>query len=263
MKIKEFQNIFEAQYPANLAFDGDNVGLLVGDEEAQITKVLVTCDADVDVVSEAIENGANLIVSHHPLMFHPVCRMTESNAEQRAIRLMIENGISLYSAHTNLDAGAFGLNDLMASMLGLENTQVVDVVCQNERGVHGYGRMCSLKTPTTMGELLAKVSSVFDAQGVKYTGSLTDEVKKLAVNTGAGSSIIDKCIEAGCDTLITGDIKYNTYRDALDMGLKLIDIMHFDSEKISKIWFEKWFEGNLPQIQVIKSKANVNAVKVY
>ncbi len=263
MKIKEFQNIFEAQYPASLAFDGDNVGLLVGNEEAEITRVLVTCDADADVVLEAIENGANLIVSHHPLMFHPVCRMTESNAEQRAIRLMIENGISLYSAHTNLDTGANGLNDLMASMLGMADTKVLDVVATDERGVHGYGRMCTLKNPATMKELLSKVSSVFDAQGLKYTGSLTDQVKKLAVNTGAGSSIIDRCIEAGCDTLITGDIKYNTYRDALDMGLKLIDIMHFDSEKISKSWFENWFAINLPQIQVIKSKANVNAVKVY
>ena len=263
MKIKEFMKLFESQYPTSLAFDGDNVGLLVGDRNDEITKVLVTCDVDMAVVEEAIEVGANLIVSHHPLMFHGLNRLNEQNPEQRTIRLMIQNGISHYAAHTNLDTGIGGLNDLMASMLGMENTEVVDVVATDDRGAHGYGRMCTLEEATTMQELMDKVISVFDADGLKYTGELDNKVEKLAVNTGGGAGILEECIKAGCDTFITGDVKYNGYRDALDMGMKIIDIMHFDSEKISKAWFKTWFSENLPDIKVIKSCANVNVVKMY
>jgi len=263
MKINDFINKFEESYPTSYAFDGDNVGLLVGNRNSEITKVLATCDVDIDVVKEAIDLGANLIVSHHPLMFHGANTMTEDNPEQKAIRLMIEKGISHYAAHTNLDTGKGGINDLMAQMLGMEDTEVVDVVATNERGVHGYGRMCTLKNPFTLKEMMDKVKAVFGAESLKYTGDLNSKVVKLAVNTGGGAGILEQCINAGCDTFITGDVKYNGYRDALDMGMKIIDIMHYDSEQISKTWFEKWFKENFPDIKVIKSEANKNVVKVY
>ena len=263
MKIKEFIKKFEAMYPTSLAFDGDNVGFLVGDRNAHITKVLATCDVDLAVVEEAIEVGANLIVSHHPIMFYSINRLTEMNPEQRTIRLMIENGISHYAAHTNLDTGAGGLNDLMAQMLGMEDTEVIDVVAKDERGVHGYGRMCTLKEPITMMDLMDKVMTVFETSGLKYTGNPESKVEKLAVNTGGGAGIMEECINAGCDTFITGDVKYNGYRDAFDRGMRIIDIMHFDSEKISKVWFYNWFKENFPDIKVIKSEANKNVVKVY
>lgn len=263
MTINDFIMTFEKAYPTYYAFDGDNVGLLVGDRSVEITKVLVSCDVDLGVVEEAISLGANLIVTHHPLMFHGVNRMTEDNPEQKAIRLMIANGISHYAAHTNLDTGKGGINDLMAQMLDMENTEVIDVVCENESGSHGYGRMCTLKEPVTMKELMDKVKATFDAESLKYTGNLTDMVTKLAVNTGGGAGILQNCIDAGCDTFITGDVKYNGYRDALDCGMKIVDIMHYDSEQISKIWFENWFKENFPSTEVIKSVANKNVVKVY
>ena len=103
----------------------------------------------------------------------------------------------------------------------MEDNEVVDVVSTNERGVHGYGRMCTLKTPVTMKEMMDKVKSVFGAKGLKYTGSLDDKVQKLAINTGSGAGILKQCINAGCDTFITGDVKYNGYRDALDMGMNI------------------------------------------
>lgn len=263
MKINDIITKFEESYPTSYAFDGDNVGLLVGDKNATVTKVLATCDVDLGVVEEAIEKGANFIVSHHPLMFHPVNRMTEDSPEQKTIRLMIENGISHYAAHTNLDTGAGGINDLMAQMLGMEDTKVIDVVATDERGVHGYGRICNLKEAFTVKELMDKIKSVFGAKGLKYTGNLEDKVSRLAVNTGGGAGILEECINKGCDTFITGDVKYNGYRDALDMGMKIIDIMHYDSEQISKVWFENWFKENFPDVEVIKSVANQNVVKVY
>lgn len=263
MKINDFILKFEESYPTHYAFDGDNVGLLVGDRNSEITKILVTCDVDLGVVEEAVSLGANLIVSHHPLMFHSVNRMTEANPEQKAIRLMIANGISHYAAHTNLDTGKGGINDLMAQMLDMHNTEVIDIVCEDERGVHGYGRMCTLNEPVTMKELMDKVKAVFGAESLKYTGNLTDVVTKLAVNTGGGAGILQNCIDAGCDTFVTGDVKYNGYRDALDVGMKIVDIMHYDSEQISKTWFENWIKESFPGVEVVKSESNQNVVKVY
>ena len=263
MIIKDIIKIFEAEFPNEYAFDGDNVGLLIGDEAADVTKVLATCDVDIGVVREAIACGANLIVSHHPLMFHKTNRLTESNPEQSAIRLMISNGISHYAAHTNLDTAPGGLNDLMASLLGMEDTTVAEPEGEDDRGVHGYGRICTLKESLTLKELMDRVISVFGADGLRYTGSLDDKVTKLAVNTGGGAGIIDTCIAAGCDTLITGDVKYNAYRDARENGMNIVDIMHFDSEHIAMDLFESWFARKLPELEVIKSRANTNMIKSY
>ena len=263
MKIREFMNEFESRYPVSLAFDGDNVGLLVGDENAEITKVLVSCDVDLGVVEEAVNVGANLIVSHHPLMFRGVNRLTENNPEQKAIRLMITNGISHYAAHTNLDTGIGGINDLMATMLGMENTSVIDVVSHDARGEHGYGRMCTLSEPITMKELMDRVVSVFGASGLKYTGNLEDKVSTLAINTGGGAGILEECIAKGCDTFVTGDVKYNGYRDAVDGGMCVIDIMHYDSEQISKKWFEDFFTKNGIVVPIYRSESNINLIKSY
>lgn len=263
MKIKEFAEAFEKDFPLHYAFDGDNVGLIVGDENEEIKGILTTCDVDLKVVNEAIQKGANMILSHHPLMFKGLSRLTENVPEQRTIRAMIANGISLYSAHTNLDAGAGGINDYMASLLGMAETMVVDVVCVDERGTHGFGRMCDLNEKITLKEMMDRVISVFDADGLRYAGDLDRRISRVAVNTGGGAGIIDECIALGCDLLITGDIKYNGYRDSVENGMCIIDIMHFDSEHIAKKWFSDHIHRIGIDVPVWESTENVNFIKSY
>ena len=263
MKILEFINKFEKDYPPATAFDGDNPGLLVGDKNDEIKAVLTTCDVDEGVVREAMEKGANLIVSHHPLMFSPISTLTDDNAESRAIRLMIQNGISLYSAHTNLDVGAGGINDLMASILGITDTSVIDVVGDNERGTYGYGRRGRLASPVTLGELMKKVIDTFGADGLRYAGNPDTVIKHIGVSTGGGARILYDAIELGCDCFITGDIKYNGFRDAVDCGMCVIDLMHYDSEQISKKWFADYINRIDASIPVSMSTANTNVVRTY
>jgi len=262
VKVKEIADIIEKSFPLNLAFDRDNVGLLVGDKEAEISKILLTCDVNEDVVKEAVSLDANLIISHHPLMFFKTGRLTESDAEQRTIRLMIQNGISLYSAHTNLDAANGGLNDYMASLLGLSDTEVIDVTADDGKKQHGFGRMGYLKSPVTLKELMDKVIAVFGADGLRYAGDLQNRVSKVAVNTGGGADILPLAAEYGCDAVITGDIKYNGYLDALSEGLSVIDIMHYDSEHIVMDFFEEFLSDKC-NIPLLKSRANVNLIKTY
>ena len=263
MRVNDIAKIIESDFPTSLSFDRDNVGLLVGDGEAEVQTALLTCDVDCGVVDEAIEKGANLIVSHHPLMFHPTRRMTESDPEQRTICKMIRAGISMYAAHTNLDAACGGINDYMAYLTGIGDTSVADVVCTNERGIPGYGRIGTLAEPEPLGGLIRRIIKTFDADGVRYTGDLTRPIKRVAVNTGGGADILYRCIELGCDVLITGDIKYNAYRDAEQSGMAVIDLMHFDSEHIVKDFFADYFSKNIPDVQTVKSIANQNVVKTF
>ena len=263
MKIAEFSNMFERDYPLSYAFDGDNPGLLVGDADMEITGILTTCDTDLAVVNEAIEKGANLILSHHPLMFRPVNKLTESVPEQRALRTMIANGVAMYSAHTNLDAGAGGLNDYMAELIGMKNTTVVDKVCEDDRGVHGFGRMCDLENAITLKELMDRITDVFGAAGLRYAGELDTKITRIAVNTGGGAGIIDECIALNCDVLVTGDIKYNGYRDAVENGMCIVDIMHYDSEHIAKKWFADYIAAKGMDVPVYMSEANINLIKAY
>lgn len=263
VKVKDIAEIIEKSFPLNLAFERDNVGLLVGDKEAEISKILITCDVNEDVVKEAVSVGANLIISHHPLMFFKTSRLTESDAEQRAIRSMIKNGISLYSAHTNLDAANGGLNDYMASLLGMTDTSIIDVTSDDSINLHGFGRMGVLKETVTLKELMNKVIKVFDADGLRYAGDLQKKVTKVAVNTGGGADILPLAAEYGCDVVITGDIKYNGYLDALTEGMCVIDIMHYDSEHIVMDFFEKFLSDKTCGISILKSKSNVNLIKTY
>ena len=263
MKISKIAELAEKNFPLHYAFDGDNAGLLVGDSDTEVTGILVTCDVDMGVVEEAIQNKCNLIVSHHPIMFSPINRMTESVPEQKFIRKMVKNDIALYSAHTNLDAGRGGINDLMATMLGMEDTNVVDAVCEDERGTHGFGRICKLKDKITLKELMDKVIDVFGADGLRYAGDPETIVETVAVNTGGGAGILNDCIALGCDCLITGDIKYNGYRDAIDGDMCVIDIMHYDSEHIAKKWFKDYFTKNGIDAPIYESKSNINLIKTY
>ncbi len=258
MKVNDIFSAIDADFPFSLAFDGDNVGLIVGDKDAEVKKILLTCDVDEAVVDEAVSCGANLIVSHHPLMFFKTNRITEDTPEQKTLRKLVKNDVNLISAHTNLDAANGGLNDYMASLLGIENT----VVIQPEDENCGYGRMGDI-APVTLKELTDKVISTFSADGVRYCGDLGKIVSKAGVNTGGGAGALYDAVNMGCDVFITGDIKYNGYRDAIERGMCVIDIMHYDSEHIVMDFFETYFAKKQIGVETIKSKANVNVVKTY
>lgn len=263
MKLNEIIGTFEKDFPLSLAFDRDNVGLLVGSGDSEVKKLLLTCDVDEGVVNEAVKIGADTIISHHPLMFRRIGNLTEYEPEQRAIRLMIKNDINLYSAHTNLDAAQGGLNDFMASLLNMKDTRVADVTSVTDGREHGFGRIGFLENAPTLEELMHTVTVKFKAYGLRYAGDKNKRIRKIAVNTGGGADILYDCIRLGCDVLITGDIKYNGYRDAVEHGMAVIDLMHFDSEKIVMDFYEAYFSKKFLKTELAKSKANKNMVKTY
>jgi len=151
----------------------------------------------------------------------------------------------------------------MASLLGISDAEVLDVTSDDGKNLHGFGRMGVLKETVTLKELMDKVIKVFDADGLRYAGDLKKKVTKVAVNTGGGADILPLAAEYGCDVVVTGDIKYNGYLDALAEGLCVIDIMHYDSEHIVMDFFENYLSDKISGIEILKSKVNVNLIKTY
>ena len=256
MKICDVISAIERYAPLSLALDFDNVGLLVGDKNRGVDRVLLTLDVDEDVVREAQKTGAGLIISHHPIMFDPVKKITSETAEGRTILALIKNDIALYSAHTNLDAAPGGINDLMAVLLGIDDSVPIT---PDENG-EGIGRVGYLKKPMTLKQLATKVKKVFSAKAVQFSGSADELVTKVAFCSGGGNSMAYDALNIGAQVYISGDIKYNIVRDVVAEGMNVIELSHFDSEIIVTQLFEKILMsefGNAIELVITASNRNV------
>ena len=248
--------------PRSMKMDWDNVGLLCGSKNTPVTKILVALDPFEAVCKEATEIGAELIVTHHPLIFRPVNAVTDENEVGRCIRLLCKHDISAINAHTNLDCAPGGVNDRLTELLGLENIQVI-----NPMGVDDQGREWGL---LRMGEVTAQqlhpfletVKSRLGCDGLRYVDSGTP-VRKVAVGGGACASEMMDAVRAGCDTFVTSDIKYNQFWDAQTLGLNLIDAGHFATENpIVSVLADK-ISAAFPEIQVIVSQKHADCMKFY
>ncbi len=258
---REIGEYIEQLAPVALAADWDNVGLLVGDAEQEVKKVLLALDMDEYVAQEAADIGANLVVTHHPVMFEPIQRLTEDDPQQRALRLLIEHRISHYAAHTNLDVAAGGLNDYMAYLLGLKNTEILDVTQETDGIKHGFGRYCELESPVQLKDMLERCKAVFHLSGVKYVGYPERLVRRVAINTGGGAGVLGRCYEQDMDLLITGDIKYTVAREAYERGMAVIDAGHYDTEIIVMDFMEQYLSKQFPDLVLVQSKENIRVLE--
>ncbi len=262
-KVSDITNHIHSICPPSLCFDGDNVGLLVGSSDSVVSRVLVSLDVDEYVVKEAIEKKADLIVSHHPVMFRPIQKLTDSDPQTRAIKLMAEHGISLISAHTNLDSVSGGLNDLLASTLGITNTTVIEPRGEYNGSTYGFGRVGEVPDGTTLSHMLSKCISSLSAPGVRYIGDGCRPVRTVAVNCGSGADVIDWCIENGVDLLVTGDVKYTLARMAYEAGLSVIDAGHYETEHIVIELLVSIIKDKFPHLELLPSVANIPVFKYF
>lgn len=260
-KVSDVISVIENIAPLSFACEWDNVGLLIGNRETTVKNVLLTLDVDEFVVDEAIQKGCNLILSHHPLIFHPVKRLNEENISEKVIMKLIKNDISLYSAHTNLDVAPGGLNDYMASKLELNNTKILEISGVSDKGEYGFGRYAVLDAPLTMNKIIEKCKSVFNLNVSKFVGNPDDLIRTVAVNCGGGAGSIDSCFNKNIDLFISGDFKYNILRDAYENKLNVIDVGHYNSEHIVIDLFYEILSKNLTDINLTKSEKNIDFIK--
>ena len=234
--------------PTETKMEFDNVGLLAGRREKPVTKVLTALDITDWVIEEAKEMGAELIVSHHPVLFS--CKsVTEDTSEGRHILTMAENGIAAICMHTNLDAAEGGVNDALAEALGLEDTFPIAVDGVFEGREYGIGRVGVLPGEMTVDAFLRLAAEKLKAPGLKYHDA-GRAVRKVGVVGGSGGSDLAKAIGHGCDTFVTADVKYNVWLEAKEAGINLIDAGHFCTENTVIPVLQAKLSGVFPALQV-------------
>ena len=242
VKLKEITDYIENLFPKEYAEDFDNVGLLVGRSDKDITKILLCLDANKNVVREAAEMGAELIITHHPVIFNPIKSITDNSDEGEMLLYAIENGISIYSAHTNLDSAPRGLTDEVCSLLALKPVS-------NLEGV--LGRLCNAPLDTTAKTLCEKIKKEFNIKKLFSTFSADREIKTVAVCNGSGSGeLCTIAKDLGADVYISGDLKHHEMSAfKISDNIDFIEMRHFDSEKVvTKLLKRKLsqkFEGKL------------------
>ena len=206
--------------PLELQMDFDNAGLLVGYRNAAVSRAMLALDITEEVIREAAETDAQLIISHHPVIFHPTRSLTDRAGEAIGLHL-IENGLAAICMHTNLDIAPGGVNDVLMELLGANVEGPLDP--------DNCGRVGTLPEESSMQDFLSLCKERLKANGLRYYDA-GHPVKHLAVMGGAGGDSIRHAVEKGCDTYVTADLKYHSFLDAAELGLNLIDADHFCTE---------------------------------
>lgn len=216
----------------------DNSGLLIGSRTSAVRKIAVCLDVTNDTVSKARDFGADLLVSHHPVIWDPLKSVLSDSPVFRAI----QNGMSIVSAHTNWDFADGGVNDVLAALLGLS-----DVHRLREEGDLSMPRVGELKVPVPANEFAEVVAETLDT--VVRLSSPDKMIKKVAVCGGSGASFMRDIAADGIDAYITGDAKHNDFLDAAELGLSLFAAGHYETETVSMPVLMSLLKKEFPDIE--------------
>ena len=227
MKIRSVIDYLNEIYPLSLQEHYDNSGFCIGDPENDLSGIVVALDLTQEVIDEAVSANANLIVTHHPLIFNPIRNITSDTLQGSLILNLITNHIALYSAHTSLDNHPSGVSFALAAKLGIRNTQILRPLPNFPDS--GAGMVGDVE-PVDFQSFVSFVKERLGLPFVKCSGRLAGSVSRVALCGGSGSFLIGDAIEAGADVLLTADIKYHDFQLA-DDRISIIDIGHFESEQ--------------------------------
>lgn len=252
--------LLEELAPQEYAESWDSVGLQLGNRDTAIDKVMVALEVTAAVAAEAEEKSVDLLVVHHPLIFRPMKEITEHQPLGKIIRRLIKADIHVYVAHTNLDIAWGGLNDTLADILDLEQVEILHLSQEQPSGERpiGLGRTGILPEPLSLKALAEGIKKSLNAPQVRFVGKPDQIIRKVGLCTGAGSDLISEARKAGCEVLITGDVKYHEAREAEVMGIAVIDAGHFETEKTAVTALAQWLRQKIDEkeyeVTVIESE---------
>lgn len=245
--------------PVRYQMDFDNSGFLVGEGNREVRHILVTLDITEDVITQAQTIGADLIVSHHPLVFHKLSSVRADDLTGSKIIRLIRSGISAICMHTNLDIAPGGVNDALMEVLNAEVTGILEPDGTDDEGnVIGCGRIGTLSEALPLDAFLSFVTERLHVSGLRYVSG-GKPVHHIAVCGGSGGNMLELAVAAGCDTFVTADVKYDRFLAAREFGINLIDADHFCTENVVVPKLAEQLRARFSDVQVSVSRLKQTA----
>ena len=243
MLCKDIVDILDKQSPPEYALDWDNVGLLVGRGAKEVSRLLLCLDVTRDVCEYAVEQGFDMIVSHHPMIFKNVKKVNDASVLGDKILMLAEAGICCYAMHTNFDTKG-GMGREAARILGLKNIEVLEETLNGE----GIGEVGISEQVLSLYDYAQLVKEKFGLNNVIMYGDKETKLEKIAISPGSGKSVIGEAISKHADCLITGDIGHHDGIDAVEAGLTIIDASHYGIEKIFMNYMYNYLRDYMPEV---------------
>lgn len=246
-KVSEIFGYLCELAPLELQMSFDNAGLLLGRSGAEVSRVLLSLDVTTDVIREAVDKKAELIVSHHPLFLEARKTITDGDPDGEKLLLLAENRLAVISMHTNLDIASGGVNDVLLGLFGAIPEGALDA--------DGCGRIGRLPAPAALETFLPFCKDLLHTAGLRYYDA-GKPVHRLAVMGGSGGGSIQRAYELGCDTYLTSDIKYHQFLLAKELGINLIDGDHFCTEAPVMKMLAKSLSARFPDLSVLMTEVH-------
>lgn len=261
-RISDIISAIEAEAPLSLQEEWDNSGLQAGHAEADCTGVMLAVDPTEWAIGEAVRAGCNLLVTHHPLLFHAPKQFVGATAVQRVVETALRQGVAIYSGHTSLDNAPRGLNRRAAEMLGL--TGIEPLVPSSLMEGAGSGAVGNLPAPLGVEEFVALVKQAFGSPVVRLSRSAAVRegrpIGRVALCTGSGSSMIPQAIAAGADLFLTSDTRYHDFLDHGSGSMTIADIGHHESEMHARDIFCRIISEKFPNFAVSFALTDANPI---
>ncbi|MCP4681755.1 MAG: Nif3-like dinuclear metal center hexameric protein [Desulfobacterales bacterium] len=230
-KLKDILDLLEKFAPERLAEEWDNPGLQVGSYSREIKKIFLALDPTMKSLASAFRQGAQMLLSHHPLIFSPISRLDVNVYPGNVIVEALKSKICVVAAHTNLDLAHGGINDILADSLGFKNVEILKE--SREMDNAGLGRIGDLPKPDKLSIVAKRVKEVLGTEKLKMVGSGNLQINRIAVVGGSGGNLVSLASEKGAQLLLTGDVSHHNALEAESLGIALLDGGHFLTEKMA------------------------------
>lgn len=249
MTINDIIQKLRTDFPEETACGWDNTGFQIGEAAREVRSVYIALDATSAALDEAISTGADLILTHHPLIFSGLKQVTDQNFISARVVRILTNGMASYAMHTNFDCMVMA--DLAAHKMNIENAQPLEVLGERNGKPYGIGCIGNAERLMTLRKCAEKVKEEFSLTHIKVFGDLEKTVQRIAIVPGSGEDCIGEAIRQGADVLITGDIKHHPGIDAVEQNLAILDAGHYGLEHIFVDYMKEYMERNFSELNVV------------
>lgn len=252
MRCTDIMRRLEVLAPLGFAEQWDNVGLLAGRSAKEVKSVYLAVDATDEVIEDAVDAGADMLITHHPLIFSPLKSITAEHFIGRRVLRLLQADICYYAMHTNFDV--MGMADAAADELRLLDRQVLEITHEDEIAREGIGRYGRLPKVMSLSQCAAYVKEVFRLPAVRVYGEMNERIEIAAVSPGSAKSVVSSAVQTGVDVLISGDIDHHMGIDLVAQGVSVIDAGHYGLEKLFVPYMREYCRKKMPELMVLAAE---------